>query len=589
MTAARLILVIAVILTPLSCSDSSQQSAEDGGVVAPEDVPAPEPDPGPPVADPGEPVDPGEVPVDVPEPPDPGPPAEDVEVTPPDAGPQPWRSALYPDQWTPEHTDDDGRFLHDFSYAGYHHSEVAPAAAPDAQVFDVVLDFGADPTAGLDATAAAQSAIDAAAAAGGGVVLFSAGDYRLDGTLTITASHVVLRGDGAESSRLRFTQSEGLGYSSHIRFHGDQSTDLETALAADAQSRSTHISVVDADGLAPGDDIAVGWVITDEFREEHGMLATWQAFNDTWQPFFRRQVVAVDTAVTPHLVTVDVPLRYTAKTRDAATIRREPGWLSEVGVEGLGLANAVDWDAAWELNQVHALELIGVKDSWVTGVQSFEPEGGDGYHLQSGGLLIKHAKRVTVADSELGYPQHRGGGGNGYLFEVRQSSEVLFKDCTARSGRHNFIQNWGFGATGIVWLRVQSIGSATVVFKQFPDITAKALSEFHHSLATACLIDDSLIEDGWGALNRNQWSSGAGLTTTETVFWNTAGAGELKSMQYGWGYVIGTGPDISLDTGLSGASGKGTAPEDWVEGAGQGALLEPSSLFEDQLERRLSL
>jgi hypothetical protein len=33
---------------------------------------------------------------------------------------------------------------------------------------------------------------------------------------------------------------------------------------------------------------------------------------------------------------------------------------------------------------------------------------------------------------------------------------------------------------------------------------------------------------------------------------------------------------------------EGTAPEDWREGIGAGARLEPESLYENQLERRLA-
>ncbi|OBZ14943.1 hypothetical protein A8L34_13765 [Bacillus sp. FJAT-27264] len=38
------------------------------------------------------------------------------------AGP-PWRSSLYPENWTPGYTDAQGRFLQDFSYAGYWRGE----------------------------------------------------------------------------------------------------------------------------------------------------------------------------------------------------------------------------------------------------------------------------------------------------------------------------------------------------------------------------------------------------------------------------------------------------------------------------------
>jgi hypothetical protein len=34
---------------------------------------------------------------------------------------------------------------------------------------------------------------------------------------------------------------------------------------------------------------------------------------------------------------------------------------------------------------------------------------------------------------------------------------------------------------------------------------------------------------------------------------------------------------------------KGTAPADFIEGAGKGRTLAPQSLYEDQLKKRLSL
>jgi hypothetical protein len=112
-------------------------------------------------------------------------------------------------------------------------------------------------------------------------------------------------------------------------------------------------------------------------------------------------------------------------------------------------------------------------------------------------------------------------------------------------------------------------------------------SEFHHSLAMANLIDNATSNDGWGALNRGDESSGAGHTATENVFLNVRG-GVVRSMQFGWGYVIGA-TDATLDTSLNDLFGRaqGTAPEDFVEGAGLGDLLEPVSLYEDQRRRRL--
>jgi hypothetical protein len=503
-----------------------------------------------------------------------------------DAGAVPWRSALYPEDWVPGFTSPDGHALHDFSYAGYRGGGVPLGQDASEQVFEVATEEG-------DTTPRAQAAIDAAVAAGGGVVHFAEGLHRLDGRLRVGASRVVLRGDGPDRSRLHFTQSAGLDFGGHITFNGALAHGPDVALATDGASRDLVVEVADAADLAPGDDVALGWVISESFREEHGMADTWRAFNDTWQPFFLREVVAVDREATPHRVTLDVPLRYPAKLRDGASLRRRTGALSEVGVESLGLANAVSWDAAWAATQVHVLEMIGVQDAWIRDVASFPSpsapvEGhGVGAHLQSSGILVKHAKRVTVADSRLALAENRGGGGNGYLFEVRQSNEVLFRDNTARAGRHGFIQNWGFGTTGCVWLRCESSEGVAVLAQEL-NIGAVGYSEFHHSLAMANLMDSVVVHDGWSAVNRGDWSTGAGHTATESVFWNVQGTGVVRSWQFGPGHVIGTAPGIEVRHELGLPNSRGTEPADRVEGLRRGATLVPPSLYEDQLAKRLA-
>ena len=100
----------------------------------------------------------------------------------------------------------------------------------------------------------------------------------------------------------------------------------------------------------------------------------------------------------------------------------------------------------------------------------------------------------------------------------------------------------------------------------------------------ANLVDQCVIRDGWFGGNRQDESTGAGHTNTDSVYWNLTGGGLITSMAYGWGYIIGTN-DIAVLTTLLLPQGAGTTPEDWVEtGAGQ---LDPPSLYEDQLRRRL--
>lgn len=512
----------------------------------------------------------------------------DTEVETGDTAPPSWRSALYPEDWTPAYTDPDGWFLHDFSYAGYGASE-SPVPVVAGPVF---TPEGVDMTGGADATAALQAALDAAAAAGGGVVELGEGELRVDGLLSVTASGVVLRGAGPEATRLRFTRATDMSYRSHLSFAGSLQEGADLPLAEEGGTRERVLLLADAGELAPGDEVHVGWIITDEFIEEHGMSGTWVSFNGQWRPFFRRTVVAVDRSVSPARVELDVPLRYPALLRDGASVRRVEGYLREVGVEDLAVTNVMTWDEAWAASQVHVIELAGVRDGWIRNVHSYapaDPPDTEGDHLASGGLLIRDSRRVTVTDTVLEEAQNRGSGGNGYLFEVRTSNEILTVDSVARAGRHNFIQNWDFGTSGCVWLRTTSEDSRALLGDWDP-VGLPAYSEFHHSLALANLVDESVATDGWQGVNRHDESSGAGHVLTESVFWNVSGGGYLRSLQYGRGYVVAPN-DMELHVDPEEWSwddaGEGTEPADWVEGLDETRPIEPASLFEDQLRRRL--
>ena len=500
----------------------------------------------------------------------------------------PWRSALYPEDWTPAFTDAEGRFLHDFSYAGYHQGEAEPPESVSG-IEVSVADQGADETGTEDSTAAIQAAIDEVCAAGGGRVLVPAGLYRVDDLLAVNCSNLVLSGEGAEQSQIYFTRDGDMTGRSSLTFRGSAVVELELPLTEDAQPRSFDVAVADATGLAVGDDVELGILITEDFVVEHGMEDYWPSARGQWRAFFRRNVEEVSCAGASCTLRLDVPLRYPLKTRDSASLRKVTGLASEVGVGDLALSNAVSGAGALSCDRAHVLGFIQVKDGWVRRVASFRSPVAEGdVHLQSGGVIVQQSKRLTVSDTTFEKAQNRGGGGNGYLFEIMQSSEVLIRDCQGLWGRHNFIQNWEFGTSGCVFLRVVSENGLMVQ----PPTELTGMSETHHSLAMALLVDSSQSNDGWGMVNRRQESTGAGHTATENVFWNAQG-GLIRSYQYGWGYVIGTREvlvyvDPADDLmGLLAGNAEGTEPWDFTEGLEQGADLEPASLYEDQLRRRL--
>lgn len=516
------------------------------------------------------------------------------------AGSDCWRSALYPADWRPGLGDSEGRQLPDFSYAGY---GAGARSIPDlaGPVFDVT-DFGSGP----DWRAAIQAAIDEATQQGGGVVFLPAGSYRVDGPLAIRAGGIVLRGAGVERTRLYFSTSAGMSDRAHLQVGLDPAYGAESLLRTDGEDRGTLLELEDASSLAPGDRVAVGWLISEPFRSEHGMEAHWGFAAGLWRPFFQRTVVRVHTS-TPgqHRVELDVPLRYRARVRDGASLRPVLGLLTEVGIEDLSVSNAVELGAARSENRNSLIALRGVEDAWVRRVRSFaSPLGGPAsgvYHVQSHGISVINARRVTLEDLSLGRAQNRGSGGNGYLLELSRSNEVLVQRAVLRDGRHNFSFNWDFGNSGIVVRDSDSEGSTC------DGALVACRSEFHHSLAMAVLIENTRVADGWVGGNRRAESSGAGHTVTGSVYWRLHGGERLYSWQYGHGYLVGN--DLTeqvtelADTGAAGwelqwypywalnsngHTSLATEPEDWVEGAGARAGLRPSSLYLDQLDRRLS-
>ena len=65
-----------------------------------------------------------------------------------------------------------------------------------------------------------------------------------------------------------------------------------------------------------------------------------------------------------------------------------------------------------------------------------------------------------------------------------------------------------------------------------------------------------MLDDGWGAVNRNAYSSGAGHSATQSL----DGDGVARSRQFGHGYAIRPHDNLKLETALGGADAKAREP-----------------------------
>lgn len=226
------------------------------------------------------------------------------DVTPPPAPPQA--------QWVHPGTngllvyyqDNLGNRLPDFSYAGYEGGGVPLPVVPVKQTITAI---GGDNTANVQNAINAVSAMAPDANGFRGAVLLKAGTYTIAGTLSISASGVVLRGEGNNTNTGTVLLVTGLarnvmtvGGSGSWSKTGSTYTITNTYLPLG----STNFYVNDASTFAPGNLIVVQRPQTVPWINAIGMnLLTnpWTAGNGL---YFERQV----TAVNGNQITVDVPL-----------------------------------------------------------------------------------------------------------------------------------------------------------------------------------------------------------------------------------------------------------------------------------------
>ncbi len=466
-----------------------------------------------------------------------------------------------------------------------------------------------------DATSAIQTAINTACAnANGGAVLLPPGTYRVllptagaPSALNINCSKVVLRGSGRTQTFLFFDDAARARGKAVIRVGGagsvlDNASTTTIPLSGDLLRATRTLPVGSSSGLSVGALVAVRHEVTTAWRIDHRMDAAMTGEGDYWPSSGNLGVLYLRrvAALTSTSVTLDEPTRLPMLVRDGTRLYTRPTFISESGVEDLSIgmkqsaaAGARDDEGAFEVAGTMGYEVHGSHavlmdlgvDLWLRRVDTYLPPGNTLAHVLSHGLTIaRGGARITIDDCRIGPSGYRGGGGNGYTFQIN-GQDVLLVDVRAEGGRHNFTFN-DATASGNVFLRAQSVN-------------ARMANDSHRFLAHQNLFDNPVQTSSWlQAVNRRNTSTGAGFTSTEAVFWRvrtvslhpSAQQCVVETAQYGHGYVIGTsGPGrvcTSCVTNSYWGAGDVGAPTDWVEGVDAGVGLVPESLYLDQRAKR---
>lgn len=540
-----------------------------------------------------------------------------------------WRSRYFPHTWQPPVNNGNydfhqSAFLQDFSYAGYRLRATGfpstSLTSTSLPVHDVTKHpFYADKTGGTDVTAKIQEAITKAGNEGGGLVYLPSGTYRVSPqggnnyALRISKSKVVLRGASAGSTFI-FNSDNSMRSKHVIRIDGPEAAEHlhagsgTSAITADLVGPATIIPVADPSLFSVGNWVTLRSDAGTDWVNEHGE-SSWVGQESALGGLaYRRRITAVDA----NSITIDVPTRYAMKMRDNARVVRNSTassfGLTECGVEylSIGMAQCVGvggWDEdhhnigssnGWHAHASFAITVTRARDCWIRSVKSYRPAGNSlDTHLLSNGIGVSDSSRMTITDCHFQRPQYGGGNGNGYMFRLTNSAEVLVQDCTATVSRHGFVVS-GMRSSGNVFLRCADTSTGKQIGGgSTPQNTSGAGNDHHMHFSHCNLVDACTVNNSFFTAHYRDFGGVAGhkITAAHSAFWNTRGEGTswgaegVRTEQSRYGYAIGTsGPRSGV--GLPTGGGEKMTPEDIVEGVGLGETLDPPSLYEEQLKRR---
>jgi hypothetical protein len=504
-----------------------------------------------------------------------------------------------------------GDKIPDFSYCGYRNGGV--------KIPDVPTLVTLEPSGAEDDSARIQAALDdlgkslAKTPDSRGAILLKKGLWKVNKTLTMSYSGVVLRGegDGEDGTVLLATGTwrffsisidsgrPGLGWPSVPSTGQDQpyvpvgSTRFKIAKEDDAKYARHPAKPSPIKDLKPGDGIVIMKAPNNEWIKDLGMdVYKWSGGQAA--AFFERKLVSFSKGE----LVFDVPLPQAldAKYGGGSVYQAPPDFrIRECGVENIRFDSTYDATIRYTYkgyehasDEVHCAFGLGVaktENVWIRNCTTI--------HMQHGFVLLgEGARNITVQDCKNldAVSKIAGSRRYSYLLAKGAGPSILIQRCTSRNGRHDFMtQDHVYGPNAFVDCSAESAWDA---------------SENHQKWAMGTLYDNVRVTgplSGLVSANRGRWGNGHGWAGNTTVFWNCASP-VIFALQppLGQNFMIGcSDPKLydpvrakALISNQNSASGR---KDELCEGALQGTawkespneMVTPRSLYYAQLQARL--
>lgn len=495
-----------------------------------------------------------------------------------------------------------GNQIPDFSSAGY---EGGGVELPAIAVVKTISSVPGDNTRNI------QQAIDElgtllSSTGSRGALLLKAGLYSISGSVYLSYSGLVLRGEGDGADPVNSTilfSTDSTKAKRTLLYVGNQEkpnkwqncNNKQYEIAADyVPVGAKSIKLYSVEGLKPGDQIIIQhddtelWLNALEGGVGESGADPW-TLDDDLHINYNRYIVSVDSV--HNTIGLDAPVFYglNKELSPSFIYKLSPNnIIKQVGVENLRIESYYNSDkttthpkyGTYYSDEQHAwtgIKVISAESAWIKDVSVKGFSGS--------GIMLTYTTRSTVQSCKVIDPVSLIHGGRRYGFNTADCCQlVLFADCYARNSRHGFISNGTSTASGNVFLYCQSE-------------SAFASSEGHRKWSNGFLFDNykELAYNGTTGytlafLNRGSYGTSHGWSMVTGVAWNC----DLTAGDPDNGHLIiqqpPTGQNYAIGCKASKVDGKGPfkAPVGFIEGANIQGLI-PESLYVAQLKDRNKL
>lgn len=398
-----------------------------------------------------------------------------------------------------------GNVVPDFSAVGFMNSE---APIPTIGVVLTVNPVAGDNLANIQNAINQVAAMPLDASGFRGAILFTAGTYNVSDTVTITASGIVLRGEGFNGSGTNFIATKTAQHTL-FTFAGASGTVYNSTSSTRKAITDLYvpigkkqITVASGHTFAIGDKVFVHRIPNDAWINLLGMnlLSTIDPLAVNWTASAydmdsERKIVNINGNV----ISLDAPIMDIIDPiySTGELVKFTDSRIQKCGIENMRISStyvsATDENHGWE-----AVSFDNIYNAWAKNLEVYY-FGYSAVHINSG------ASFITVDGCKMLDAKSTIDGGRRYSFDI-DGQRSLVQNCTTRNGRHDYVN-----------------GSRTCGPNVFYNSTATLQNADigpHHRWSTGILFDNLIGNGNMNVQNRLDMGSGHGWAGGQILFWN---------------------------------------------------------------------